>query len=89
MMPRWRAHLPEYLAEAFGLGLFMVSACGFAVLFFHPGSPVVHRLPGLFGRNLAMGAVLTIFVLGIALLVFWRRERRQRSKRAMHAEATT
>ncbi len=63
MMPRWRAHLPEYLAEAFGLGLFMVSACGFAVLFFHPGSPVVHRLPGLFGRNLAMGAAMALTLL--------------------------
>ncbi len=60
MRPRWRDHLPEYLAEAFGLGLFMVSACGFAVLFFHPGSPVVQRLPGMFARNLAMGLAMAL-----------------------------
>jgi len=32
-------HWQEYLMEAWGLGTFMVSACIFGVLFFHPGSP--------------------------------------------------
>lgn len=63
MTPSWRSHLPEYLAEAFGLGLFMVSACGFAVLLFHPGSPVVQRFPGVFGRNLAMGVAMALTLL--------------------------
>jgi aquaporin Z len=36
----FRNHWPEYLIEAAGLGLFMVSACFFAVLLFHPSSPV-------------------------------------------------
>jgi aquaporin Z len=35
-----RNHWPEYLIEAAGLGLFMVSACFFAALLFHPSSPV-------------------------------------------------
>ena len=35
-----RRHWPEYLIEAAGLGLFMVSACIFATLLEHPGSPV-------------------------------------------------
>jgi aquaporin Z len=61
--PRWIDHLPEYLAESFGLGLFMLSACGFAVLLFHPASPVVHWIPGLFSRNLAMGCAMAVTML--------------------------
>ena len=34
------SHWPEYLMEAAGLGLFMISACAFVVLLEHPGSPV-------------------------------------------------
>lgn len=64
MTPRLRAHLPEYLAEAFGLGLFMVSACGFAVLLYHPASPVPRWLPGMTSRNLLMG-----LAMGLTLLV--------------------
>src|SRR5207249_1399042 len=33
-----REHWPEYLVEAGGLGLFMVSACLFATLLEHPSS---------------------------------------------------
>jgi hypothetical protein len=33
-----RRHWPEYLMEAAGLGLFMVSAGLFGTLLFHPGS---------------------------------------------------
>jgi aquaporin Z len=61
--PRWIQHLPEYAAEAFGLGLFMVSACGFALLFFHPASPALQWLPGALGRNLAMGAAMAVTLL--------------------------
>jgi hypothetical protein len=38
-------HWPEYLMEAAGLGLFMISACAFTVLLFHPESPTVRALP--------------------------------------------
>jgi aquaporin Z len=51
-------HWPEYLCEAFGLGLFMVSACGFGVLLFHPASPVVHRVPAMLPRSIAMGTAM-------------------------------
>ena len=61
--PRWIQHLPEYAAEAFGLGLFMVSACGFAILFFHPASPALQWIPGVLGRNLAMGAAMAVTLL--------------------------
>jgi aquaporin Z len=58
MSPRWTAHWPEYAAEAFGLGLFMVSACGFAVLLFHPASPVVGALPDMVMRGALMGLAM-------------------------------
>lgn len=37
-----RHHWPEYLMEAAGLGLFMISACVFTVLLMHPASSVGH-----------------------------------------------
>ena len=41
-----KRHWPEYLMEAAGPGLFMVSACLFGTLMEHPGSPVRgHRRP--------------------------------------------
>ena len=64
-LARW--HWREYAAEAFGLGLFMVSACGFAVLLFHPGSPLPAALPSGLARGALMGlamgltAVLNIY----------------------------
>jgi aquaporin Z len=45
MRPRWLGHLPEYAIEGALLGLFMLSACTFAVLLEHPDSPV-HRVLG-------------------------------------------
>lgn len=65
-LARWRRHWPEYLAEAFGLGLFMVSACGFAVLLFAPGAPLVVTVPSVLARSalmgLAMGGTLVLNV---------------------------
>ncbi len=53
-------HWPEYLIEAFALGVFMISAGGFAVLIWAPGSPLAGRLgPPILERlwmGLAMGA---------------------------------
>jgi aquaporin Z len=60
MVEALRRHWPEYLIEAAGLGVFMISACLFATLLEHPGSLVRQRLPDpLFRRalmGLAMGA---------------------------------
>src|SRR5262249_23204490 len=54
-----RAHWPEYLIEAAGLGAFMLSACVFTTLLEHPASPVTRALPdGTLRRGLiaiAMG----------------------------------
>lgn len=57
-------HWPEYLAEAFGLGLFMLSACGFGILLFHPASPIVAAIPSLMLRNILMGTAM-----GLTLVV--------------------
>lgn len=58
-MTRLRSlHWVEYGLEAFGLGLFMVSACGFGVLLFHPSSPVVRAVPGAGVRQALMGLAM-------------------------------
>ena len=63
---RLRSHWPEYLMEAFGLGLFMIAAAGFASLLQHPASPVRHAIEnGLVRRalmGLAMGATATALI---------------------------
>lgn len=51
-----KEHWPEYLIEAWGLGVFMVSACLFGVLFFHPDSYFAGL--GLAPRNVLMGIAM-------------------------------
>jgi aquaporin Z len=51
-------HWPEYLCEAFGLALFMVSAALFAALLEHPTSPVRHALPDPVSRRALMGVAM-------------------------------
>jgi aquaporin Z len=52
--PNW----PEYLIEAAGLGLFMISASTFAVLLEHPSSPVRAALPDALARRAIMGLAM-------------------------------
>jgi aquaporin Z len=54
----WHRHWPEYAIEAAGLGAFMVSACGFAVLLFHPGSPIVQLISDAGLRRVLMGLAM-------------------------------
>src|SRR3954468_13457894 len=60
------AHWPEYLMEAAELGLFMVSACLFTVLLFHPASAAVALVSSESLRRmltgLAMGATAIAIV---------------------------
>jgi aquaporin Z len=60
MFDALKQHWPEYLMEAAELGLFMISACAFTVLLYHPASAVAQSIHnGLFRRMLmgtAMGA---------------------------------
>jgi len=58
-------HWPEYLAEAAGLGLFMVSACAFAILLFHPTSPVAFLAGGRLVRRALMGLAMALTAIGL------------------------
>ncbi len=51
-------HWVEYGIEAALLGLFMVSACGFAVLLDHPGSPVYRAIPDPLVRRFLTGLAM-------------------------------
>lgn len=64
MLRALKAHWPEYLMEAYGLGTFMVSAGCFATLLYAPSSPVSAAIPAL-GRDMLMGAAMGITAVGI------------------------
>jgi aquaporin Z len=51
-------HWPEYFIEAALLGLFMISACSFAVLLDHPASPAYRSIPDPFLRRLVAGLAM-------------------------------
>jgi aquaporin Z len=55
MIGALRAHWPEYLAEAFCLGMFMVSACLVTALFEYPASPVHLAIPSATVRRVLIG----------------------------------
>jgi aquaporin Z len=61
-----RDHLPEYLAEAVGLGLFMMSAGAFATLINAEDSPVRAAVPSELARRALMG--LAMGVTAVALI---------------------
>jgi len=64
MLHSLRKHWPEYVCEAIGLGLFMLSAALFCTLLEHPGSPVRQALPQPLARHALMG--LAMGLIGIA-----------------------
>jgi aquaporin Z len=68
-----RAHWPEYLMEATELGLFMVSACVFAVLLFHPDSSVPRLLPAPGLRRLLIGIAMALTAVAIIYSPLGRR----------------
>lgn len=61
----------EYLIEAWGLGMFMVSACFFGVLLFHPDSLLIALHATL--RNALMGAAMGATAIGIFCSPWGRR----------------
>ncbi len=63
MLDSLRQHWQEYLIEAWGLGAFMVSACVFGVLLFHPDSPLISLNAIL--RNILMGIAMGATAIGI------------------------
>jgi len=56
MLKTIKNHWPEYAIEAWCLGTFMVSACAFGVLLFHPASPVT-----------ALNETVRTMLMGIAM----------------------
>lgn len=65
MLDQLRRHWPEYLIEAAGLGVFMLSACAFGTLLGHPDSPAVRALPDPFLRRVLMGLVMGLTAVGL------------------------
>ncbi len=59
------SHWPEYLMEASGLGLFMISACLFGVLYEYPGSPVQQAIASADLRRLLMGLSMGLTAITI------------------------
>jgi aquaporin Z len=57
-------HWREYLIEAGGLGLFMMSAAGFATLLYHPGSPAA-GLADPFPRRCLMGLAMGLTAVAL------------------------
>jgi aquaporin Z len=51
-------HWPEYLMEAAGLGIFMLSAGGFGIVLFHPASPIVSAVADPLLRRFLMGCAM-------------------------------
>ncbi|MBD2102796.1 MIP/aquaporin family protein [Leptolyngbya sp. FACHB-261] len=57
-METFRKHLPEYLMEAAELGIFMISAGLFTVLFEHPNSPIHQAISDSNIRRLLIGIAM-------------------------------
>jgi aquaporin Z len=58
-------HWPEYLMEAMGLGLFMLSACICVVLLEHPSSAVHQALPDATLRRVLIGIAMGLTAISI------------------------
>jgi len=72
----WRAlasHWPEYLMEAAGLGLFMISACVFVVLLEHPSSLIHQTLSDATLRRILIGLAMGLTAIGIIYSPFGKR----------------
>jgi aquaporin Z len=65
MLIALRKNWPEYLLEAAGLGIFMISACLFCALLEHPESPARSALPDDFSRRALMGIAMGATAVGI------------------------
>src|SRR6266849_3489081 len=58
-------HWPEYLMEAAGLGLFMLSACVFTTLLEHPASPVRLAINDSLLRRILIGLAMGLTAISI------------------------
>ncbi len=60
-----KRHWPEYLMEASGLGIFMISAALFATLIEHPSSPIRAFIADPFLRRIPMGLAMGLTAIAI------------------------
>lgn len=60
-----RRHWPEYLMEAAGLGIFMVSAGVFGTILEYPGSPAHQAIADPVLRRILMGIAMGLTAIGI------------------------
>jgi aquaporin Z len=60
-----KQHWPEYLIEASGLGLFMISAFTFGTLLEHPASPIREAVFNPLPRRFLMGLAMGLTAIGI------------------------
>lgn len=65
MTRTFREHWPEYLMEAACLGIFMVSAAGFATLLQHPLSPLAGWAAPPLVQRIPMGAAMGMTLVAI------------------------
>src|SRR5437879_738446 len=73
MKDQTQLHWPEYLMEAAGLGIFMLSACTFGVLLEYPMSPLNQQLDNVALRHFVAGLAMAITFIGIAASPWGRR----------------
>jgi aquaporin Z len=60
-----KQHWPEYLMEAAELGAFMLSACVFTVLLWHPASPVQQTIANPMLRRVLTGVAMGLTAIAI------------------------
>jgi aquaporin Z len=65
MKSNLRQHWPEYLMEAAGLGIFMVSACAITVIMEYPASPVGTAIVHPFTRHVLTGIAMGLTAISI------------------------
>ena len=58
-------HWPEYAMEGALLGLFMISACVFTVMFWLPGSPIREAIPTAIARRVLTGIAMGITAIAL------------------------
>jgi aquaporin Z len=65
MFATLKEHWPEYLMEAAGLGIFMVSTCGLGALLEHPLSPVHQTIRDPTVRTILLGLARGLTAVGL------------------------
>ena len=65
MRPRTASHWPLYLYEAAELAIFMLSACIFTVLLYHPNYPALRLFPNPILRRVLMGIAMGLTAIAI------------------------